>query len=187
VPNGKLFLAGLVGSLAFSSHGHATSLFLMSQGGGTYEYQLEVDSNTDVAFGNGATIELTGLSGVTGASVLTGNPDNLSSCFDGTTPIVTPTSVTFTAGTCSPIQGGAGSPQDYGTLQVTSSITTPGTVDYSLDTSNGGTLTGTAQGPVGSAVPEPATWSTAVLALLCGGAMRCLFKIPMAFGKLGQP
>jgi hypothetical protein len=164
MPNGKLFLAALA-MLAFSSHGYAATLFLSSQSGGSYDYELQVPALDSVVFADDNTIVLSGLSGVTGASLPAGVPLNVPNCFTAT---FTSTSATFTAnGTAGcrfPPGEPGGPPSNYGTFQVTSSVTTPGTIDYASDLSSG-TLAGTTQGPV-SAAPEPATWATALLPLL---------------------
>jgi hypothetical protein len=46
----------------------------------------------------------------------------------------------------------------FGTLVVDSSVLTTGAIDFSMQTSNEGTITGMTQGPVAAAaVPEPAS------------------------------
>ena len=54
-------------------------------------------------------------------------------------------------------------------MVVHSSVLTLGTVDFSIQSSNHGTITGTMQGPVVSAVPEPTSLvllGTAMLGLV---------------------
>jgi hypothetical protein len=130
--------------LAAAQWGFAESITLTSSGGGVYDYGI-----AGVQFNPNATITLSGLSGVTGAS--TGSP--LSVCFAVNS--FTPSSVVYVNN----VDGGCEiSPLTSGTLVVDSSVLTLGTVDFSMDTSNEGTVSGTTQGPVAAAaVPEPAS------------------------------
>lgn len=66
----------------------AASITLISQSGGTFNYGLTVDSGEVITFFRNRTIELTGLSGVTGAA-------GLGSLFNYTA-VSTPSTVTFT-------------------------------------------------------------------------------------------
>jgi hypothetical protein len=81
----------------------------------------------------------------------------------GLTESFTSTSVTFTAGESVTFSAGAGG--TFGTFVVDSSVLTTGAVDYSFETSNIGTFTGTVDGPV-AAVPEPSTWAMMILGFL---------------------
>ena len=137
------------------------SLTRDTSGGGIYDYGVTLLLNENVAFAPNDTITLSGLSGVTGASVFS----NLGPCF--TVSSFTPTSVVY-AQTGQPLPCGIGAelvgpPPTTGTLRVESSVLTLGTVDFSMQTSSalggtGGTITGTTQGPVApSAAPEPSS------------------------------
>jgi hypothetical protein len=55
--------------LAASQWGFASSITLTSSGGGVYDYGLTLVPGESVGFAPGNTITLSGLSGVTGASV----------------------------------------------------------------------------------------------------------------------
>jgi hypothetical protein len=157
-------LAGVMGVMATTDAGFAAppSITLASSGGGAYDYDLFAGSG--VTFSPDQTITLSGLSGVTDASVISGS-DLYNDGF--TLSSFTSTEVVFEAPpTMFTIHGSTTS----GTLEVDSSVLTTGTVDYSIDTTvfgTGGTSTftfsGTVDGPVGAAVPEPATWAMALL------------------------
>jgi hypothetical protein len=139
----------------------ADMIVLESQSGGVFDYELSVPSGIDFS-SNTAAIVLSGLSGVTGATVsgdLAANCGVAISIF--LVPSFTSTSVTLTTGdgVCLTSAG------TLGTLSVTSSVTTTGTVNYALNTETNGTESGTVQGPVASAAPEPATLPTLVTAL----------------------
>jgi hypothetical protein len=132
----------------------ADSVVLTSQGVGVYGYGLELDPGSGgIMAVNGSTLSFTGLSGVTGASAASDI---------GFTATFTPTTVTFTE-----TGGGASTPNNPGSTPVIlpdfffidSADTTVGNVSYVAITSNQGTLTGTALGPVTPAptVPEPST------------------------------
>jgi hypothetical protein len=142
-----------LGMLAFAAvtakpnDGLAAAITLTSSSGGVYDYALTLPFEL-VVFTDSDTITLSGLSGVTGASAT----DSFAADF--TVSSVTSTSVVFTH-----IGGGFlsfGGPGTFGTLVVDSSVLTLGTANYSIETNDEGTLTGTVQGPV-SAVPEPAS------------------------------
>jgi hypothetical protein len=141
-------LATVAVVLAASPWGFATPsiTFLGSSAPGVYDYGLTL-ANESVSFLQNATITLSGLSDVTGAS---SNPLDLLNCF--TVSSVTSSSVEYaeTAGSC--LFAG---PTTDGTLTVDSSVLTLGTVDFSMQPSTG-TVTGMTQGPVAASVPEPA-------------------------------
>jgi hypothetical protein len=124
------------------------TLTLTSSGAGVYDYGLTVGPEDTVQFNPNQTITLSGLSGVTGASV--------SGVLSGfTVQSVNATSTVFAepGNTTTGFSNPNTVPITVGTLIVDSSVLTPGTVDFSLETSDG-TITGTTQGPV-AAVSEP--------------------------------
>jgi hypothetical protein len=132
----------------------ADSIVLTSQAPGVFGYGIELDPGSGgIMAVNGNTLTFTGLFGVTGASAA---PDI------GFTATFTSTTVTFTE-----TGGGASTPSNPGSTPVTlpdfffidSTDTTVGNVSYVAVTSNQGTLTGTALGPVTPAAetPEPST------------------------------
>jgi hypothetical protein len=159
-------LATVVVVLAASPWGFASSITLISSGGGIYDYEVTTGPGEVVFFAHNDAITLSGLSGVTGASAA----DFLgANCF--TVSSRTPSTVVYTE-TLAPLVCGIGMPT--GTLVVDSSMLTLGTVDFSMQTSSfhgtpsEGTVTGTTQGPV-AAVPEPASLvllGTALLGLV---------------------
>jgi hypothetical protein len=138
----------------------APSITLTSSGGGIYDYALthEFGETTEISQG---TITLSGLSGVTGASL--GN-DIVNTGI--TVSSFTPSSVVYKEpGKLLTIFG-----DTLGDLVVDSSVLTLGTVNFSMDTVNFGTVIGPTQGPVAAAaVPEPASLlllGTALLGLV---------------------
>jgi hypothetical protein len=146
-------LATVAVVLAGAQWGFASSITLKSSGGGVYDYGLTVAPFEHVSFNKNATITLSGLSGVTGASTLSGLSDG-----GFTVSSLTQSSVVYAqtllanAGFTNP----SSSPTTTGTLVVDSSVLTLGTVDFSMNTT-GGTVSGTTQGPVAATVPEPAS------------------------------
>jgi PEP-CTERM motif-containing protein len=157
-------LATVVVVLAASQWGFASSITLVSSGGGIYDYGLTVEPFESVTFAHNATITLSGLSGVTGASAA---PPFLDSFFS--VKSFTPSSVVYVTTSVS-FENFTGSPFTVGTLVVDSSVLTLGAIDFSMQTSNEGTVSGMAQGPVAAAaVPEPASLvllGTALLGLV---------------------
>jgi hypothetical protein len=144
-------LAVLVMSVRAS---RADSIVLTSPGPGVYGYGIELDSGSPgIMAVTGGSLTLTGLFGVTGASVA----PNL-----GFTATFTSTSATFTE-----TGSGAATPSNPGSTPVIlpdfffvdSADTTIGNISYVAVTSNQGVLSGTALGPVAppSAVPEPSS------------------------------
>jgi hypothetical protein len=165
----KLAFTGLVAFAAVTakpSNGLASMITLTSSGSGVFDYGLTLGAGETVSFIPGQTITLSGLSGVTGASV------NSELSFSFTETSFTPTSVVFTSSAEFSFSNvGASSPFTFGTLVVDSSVLTLGTVDFSMETNNEGTV----QGPVSAAVPEPASltlFGTALLGLAWFGWRR---------------
>lgn len=118
---------------------------LGSQVSGIFDYDLVVTTQA-IAIQNNQEITLTGLSGVTGAGV---SSNLVSSCSGLTVSMFTSTSVTVNNGGGQCFFLGT-----YGTLEVDSSVTTAGAVNYSIQTPGGFNI-GTVQGPVST--PEPGT------------------------------
>jgi hypothetical protein len=140
-----LLLAGSEACLAAP----VASVTLTSSGAGVYDYGLTVGPNESVTFNQNQTITLSALSGVTGASVsgTFGDIDAL------TVQSFNTTSAVFIAPNGLEVINNGTVPFTVGTLTVDSSVLTLGTVDFSLETSDG-PITGTTQGPV-AAVSEP--------------------------------
>jgi hypothetical protein len=140
--------------LAASQLCFASSITLQSSGGGLYDYGLTVGPGETVSFFTASTITLSGLSGVTGA--LTSG--NLSNCF--TLSSFSQASVAYAARGCSFTNEG-GTPDTIGTLSVGSSVLTLGSINFSMQTDNEGTVSGVTQGPVvglgAGLVPEPSS------------------------------
>jgi hypothetical protein len=133
---------------------------LESQSGGTYDYDLVASQEVDFISGGAGTtvIELTGLSGVTGATVSGALATGSISCdlvASYTATTVTVSDEEADPGSCLFYSAGS-----YGTLQVTSTATTDGTVDFAINDSFATDTDGTVSGPVGAAVgatPEPSS------------------------------
>lgn len=139
----------VLGLLATPVRASDISIVLMSSGGGEFNYGLQLPGNTYINFSTGETITLSGLSGVTSASLINGSP--LDGCFN---PTFSATSVTLTAsgfGFC-------------GFFNIATTTTIAGTLDVlSSDNLNGASYEivsdqGTFTGNVGAvATPEPAS------------------------------
>ncbi len=122
----------------------ADSLVLASHQGGVYNYNY-VTSGSDFPNAIGTMFVLSGLSGVSSASL--SGPLFGSGCGVFLFASATSTSVTVSNrfdDAC------VFSPGTYGTLQVNSTVTTPGTVNWTIENNFGadGNTTGTTQGPV---------------------------------------
>lgn len=148
----SLFSVAILGILGAPTCHGGPVFTLESQTGGTYNYSLMV-TPTAVDIPPGNDIILSGLSGVTGASV-TGSLGTSAGCFNpGGFSLLSFTSTTVT------LQNETGSQclalGTYANLAVTSTVTTPGTVDFEIDILSG-PVYGTTGGPVAAAVPEPA-------------------------------
>lgn len=131
---------------SFASSSKADSIRLISQNSGHYAYAIQLDPNHGVVFTVGDQVTLSGVSGVTGAVLLSG----LAPLFEK--PIVGPTSVTtvdVTPIVFDPVLTGVTIPA----FSITSLVLTIGPVEYQIQTRNEGMLSGVVQGPV--AVPEP--------------------------------
>jgi PEP-CTERM motif len=132
----------------------AAVITFTSSSGGVYDYGMLVSSGESVTFHAGDSIVLSGLSGVTGASV------SAVMLASGFTASFTSTSATFTEMTGFATDFvGLGT---YQSLVVDSSVLTTGTVNYNIQNN---TFTGTVDGPV-AAVPEPSTWAMMILGFL---------------------
>jgi hypothetical protein len=126
------------------------SITLASHIGGTYDYQLTVPRGLMQQWPSSSdAIVLTGLSGVTGASL----SDDLASSPCKFSVSHTTTSVTVTTGTGFLVCGYLG-PQTVGTLEVDSAGTTTGTVNWAIENArDDGNASGTVLGPVALPVP----------------------------------
>jgi hypothetical protein len=148
-------LAGLIGAATATEAGLAATptIELTSSGGGVYDYTFVGVDGIETRFLNGQTITLSGLSGVTGASVSGEAVMFFSASF-------TSTSAVFTLTCCG--SSGFGDVSVDG-FEVSSSVLTTGPVDYTMVTDNPGILAGTIEGPVAASAPEPSTWAMMLL------------------------
>jgi hypothetical protein len=132
----------------------AAGVVLDSASGGVYKYDILLGANESFFYG---TLDITGLSGVTGASVA----DDIGA-FSSASASFTPTSATFVINQSIFNQGSAA---PFGTMIVDSSVLTEGAVDYTIH-SNGFDVPGTVLGPFAGNpngnVPEPSTWALMV-------------------------
>jgi hypothetical protein len=87
---GGKFAALAVSTVVFTALGNAQSLILISHTGNQYQYGLQVDVSHGFGFVPGGQVSLTGLAGVTNASVLLETR-----LFTTTAPVITATSVSF--------------------------------------------------------------------------------------------
>ncbi len=128
----------------------ATSIVLTSISGGTYNYGVTVAPGETVLFGAGQTITFTNLAGVTGGST----SNTLGTFFSVSS--FTPSSVTFITSSGGGLQNTSNFAVTFGYLTINSTVTTPGDVNYSMQTQNQGTVNGVTQGPA-ALRPEPST------------------------------
>jgi hypothetical protein len=138
--------------LAGAQCGFASSITLMSSGGGIYDYGLTLDAGESVGFVPVNTLTLSGLSGVRAATVPL-------SCLGPVFSVKSfnPSSAVYAASGFG-LGNPASDPVTCGTLEVDSSVLTLGTIDFSMQTVNEDTVSGTTQGPVAvaaAAVPKP--------------------------------
>jgi hypothetical protein len=158
-------LVALISAPALFGQQAAPSIILESSNNGVYDYSLDAPSGSQFDIQNNETMALSGLSGVTDAT-LSGAFDSLCGQ-SGLSTSFTSTTVTITndsGNQC--FYGPAGGPTTaYANLEVDSSVTTLGTVNYSIEHPDGA-FSGTVQGPVSSS-PEP----TSVVLLLTGIAV----------------
>jgi hypothetical protein len=133
-----------------ASLSRAASITLVSQVGGTYQYALTTGVGEVLTFEQGDFIMLSNMFGITGAAT----SDDLG-IFTGVA--FTPTSVTLTIAP-PPFQFVSfGSEATYQLLTVTSSVTTLGNVNFTLDSATRINAEGLVLGPVRTDIPEPAT------------------------------
>jgi hypothetical protein len=123
-------------------------LVLLSQNGGQYDYGIQLAPNHGLVFTADDQIVLSGLAGVTGASVL----PSLNLCFSAVT--TTAASVTTISSRPCPVFDPTPTGVIIEALRVFSSVLTTAPVSYEIETGNEGTLSGTVAGP--AIVPEPA-------------------------------
>jgi hypothetical protein len=126
----------------------AASITLVSQAGGTYSYGLTIDPGETFTMETAATMGLTGLSEVTGAIATDALSLFFTAGFNATQVALINKSL-FTIS----------QPGTLGTLEVTSTATTTGNVNFHI-TASGTVFTGTVLGPVAApttVVPEPST------------------------------
>jgi hypothetical protein len=136
------------------------SVALVSVHDGAFEYGLVVTLDRGMVLPGGASIELTGLSGVTGAAI----ESTLAMCF--APAATTSTSVTWIGTGSCPVFDPVPATMIIDGLLVFSSVATVGAIGFDIRAGGAGMLSGTLTGPV--AVPEPAT-----LALVAACAIGC--------------
>ena len=142
-----LVLAVLVPALA-----SATSITLTSFSAGTYNYGITLAPGETVLFSANQTITFSNMSGVTGGSTAS----TLGSIFNFTSS--TPSSAVFTSPSGGGLSNTSGITVTFGYLKITSTVTNVDTINYSMQTSNQGTVNSTTQGPA-ALRPEPSTFA----------------------------
>jgi hypothetical protein len=147
-----------VALLLFAQCGYASSIGLISAINGVYDYGITLAPGEFVEFAPGASITFFPLAGVTGASV--GLLGTGSAFFAFTDIAITPTRVTFALplNTRVTVGSSATQPITVGDLFI-DSLVSPGTIRFTMDTFNEGTIRGKVPGP--SPAPEP--WSILLL------------------------
>jgi hypothetical protein len=141
----------------------ADGIVLISSGGGVYDYGVEV-TGTFLAFFQNQTVTISGLSGVTGASV-----DTFLAESGFTVESFTSSSVTFIQSVFGAANLFTGTSGDF---IVDSTVLTLGTVNWSAQTV-GVTLNGTVEGPVASvSASEPSSVALLLLGIGLMFAMR---------------
>jgi hypothetical protein len=174
--------AVVLGGISLST-AYADMLVLAAQSGGEYDYGIQLDANHGLVVDVGDQITLSGLSGVTAATVLPG----LSFAYSSGS--ITSNSVTIVATTAFVLDPIPAS-HVISVLQVSSLSPNTDLVDYQVQTGSG-VLEGTVLGPVAT-VPEPGEFPTlfavaAVFVLkrapnsrwklnLCGRSLRSMAK-----------
>jgi len=106
------------------------TLVLISESGGRHDYAIQLAPNHGLVFTSGDQIILTGLSGVTGASVL----PVLSICFS--TATTTAVSVTIVSSSQCPVFDPVPTGVTIGALRVFSSVLTTGPISYQIGESD---------------------------------------------------
>jgi hypothetical protein len=160
-----IFIGVFAGS---AEAGTVDTLVLISQSGGRYDYAIQLAPNHGLVFTVNDQIILTGLSGVTGASVLAG----LDFCFS--TAITTAVSATIVSSSPCPVFDPVPTGVTIGAVRVVSTVFTTASINYQIQTGNEGTLSGTVAGPV--AVVEPGAGVLAAVGLLTVLALRRTFS-----------
>jgi hypothetical protein len=174
---GSLCVATLLALLCAlpSLGGSAPAFVLESNSGGVYDYSLVVPGGTAFDIQSGQTMVLSGLSGVTGAAISGVLEDSLCGGFGLTLSGFTASSVTLTNSSSDQCFYGPGGTD--ANLEIDSSVTTLGTVNYAIENPPGGFYTGTTEGPV---APEPGAGAlllTGIAALGAGYRLR-LRRVP---------
>jgi hypothetical protein len=136
-----IMIAGLAGTA------RADALVLIAQVGGQYDYGIQLDPNHGLVVLAGDQITLSGLSGISGASVLPG----LS--FAYSTVITSPDAVTI-VDTVPFVLDPLSVSHTISALRVISTASATGSVTWQVQTGSEGVLSGTVPGPV-APVPEP--------------------------------
>lgn len=161
------------------------SVSLISNGGGVYEYGITLPANNQVDFSGNTTSEsitISGMSGVTGASV-----SGLLASFGWSVASFNSSSVTFDISPFTSDLANFGSvPFTWGTFSI-DSASPLGTVNWSGN-DDAGSFSGTVGGPVGgiAATPEPGSLSMLLTGIALVGLLyfsprrRGLFLPPCA-------
>ena len=155
-----MFLAALMARPALSQFVPPTFI-LESSNNGVYDYSLAGPLNSAANILTGQTMVLDGLSGVTGASVTGALENTFCGDFGLSLSGFTATSVTLVDSGSSCFYGPGGTSAN---LEIDSSVTTLGTVNFTIQ-HPGGSFTGTVQGPVESA-PEPTSSFLVIIGLV---------------------
>ena len=171
----------------------AATLVLTSHVGGVYDYGLAI-TDFELLLQQNQGVTISGLSGVTGASI--SSVEQGSKCPDTVSTTATSVSVTE-SGQCAAGNGNWPSPTPFvvQTIEIDSSIQTAGTVNYELNTSHvvftqGGSFffvvdppfDSTTQGPI---APEPSTSALLGVGLLAIFSRR--FRLFSCLGARSRP
>ena len=134
------------------------SLLLVAQAGGAFDYGIEVALDHGLVIPPGSSITLSGLAGVTSASV----GSTLAACFSA--DLIDSDEVRFTSVPTCPVFDPVAATLVLDGLQVFSTTPSIGLVSYVIEASSAGIVSGTVIGPRN--IPEPSGFPMLAIGLI---------------------